>query len=45
MYQHGNEWTIKHESTWGKLLGLITNQFLLPQTNKNVSWCNVLFIL
>lgn len=38
MYQHGNEWTIKHESTWGKLLGLITNQFLLsPTTNSTTN--------
>jgi hypothetical protein len=31
MYRNGNEWTIKHELTWMKLLTLITNQFLSPQ--------------
>ncbi len=27
VYQHGNEWTIKHAITWQKFLTLITNQF------------------
>jgi hypothetical protein len=31
MYQNGNDWTIKHEMTWMKLLNLITNPFLSPQ--------------
>jgi len=30
MYQNGNEWTIKHELTWMKLLNLITNPFFSP---------------
>lgn len=30
VYQNGNEWTIKHELTWMKLLSLITNQFFPP---------------
>ncbi len=42
MYQHGNEWTMKHEITWMKLLNLITNPFLSSQptstlTTKNIS--------
>jgi len=42
MYQNGNEWSIKHELTWMKLLNLITNQFLSPSpqissTTKTIS--------
>jgi hypothetical protein len=42
MDQNGNEWTIKHEITWMKLLTLMTNQFLSPpppqsSTTKTIS--------
>jgi hypothetical protein len=37
MYQNGNEWTIKHELTWMKLLNLITNPFFSPpQTSSTI---------